>query len=473
MGLTVTEPDLPIAAANPLANGPRVADIPRRGPLRRFINRLEVDQAVFYSLCLRLWQFVAGPISIVMIGTFFSEEVQGYFYTFASLMALQSFFELGLHIVIINVSSHEWSKLQLDETGRIRGDAAALSRLVSLGRLLFRWYAVAAVLFAIGVGIGGGWFLARKDLGLISWQSPWIGLVLLTALMLWQLPYIVLLEGCGQMPVVNRYRVYQAMTGNVVVWTCMAIGFGLWAAVAAAAVQVAWNSALIWQRYRTFFSTFRESDTDARMDWRTELWPMQWRLAISAVLNYFAFQLFTPVIFNYHGPAAAGQMGMTWQLATVVQAVALAWVQTRAPLFGQLVSKRDYRELDRIFFRLTKISLAVVISGCLALGIAVWGAYWTQFRLASRFLEPMPTAMFLLAIAFYHIPNCQALYIRAHKRDPLFPLSVATSIIMGASVWWFGSRYGPTGAAAAYLSVVVGLVFPWQSFIWWQCRKTH
>lgn len=450
-----------------------VAAVSRRGPLRRWINRLEVDQATFYAICLRVWQFLAGPVSILMIGTFFSEDVQGYYYTFASLMALQSFFELGLHIVIINVSSHEWSHLQLDAAGRIGGNAAALSRLVSLGRWLFAWYTGAAILFAIGVGTGGAWFFARKDYAPIPWESPWAALVLMSTIMLWQLPYVVLLEGCGQMPVVNRYRVYQAVTGSVVVWSCMAFGAGLWCAVASAAVQIAWNGILIFVRYRHFFSAFWQPPTGPRLQWRTELWPMQWRLAISGVLSYFAFSLFVPVMFNYHGPTVAGRMGMTWQLATVLQAVALAWVQSRAPLFGQLVSKRDYRELDRVFFRLAAISLAVVIAGGLALGSVIWGLHVTQFRLAHRFLEPLPTALLLLGIVFYHFPNCQALYIRAHKRDPLFPLSVVTSVTMGLSVWWFGSRFGPLAAAAAYLSVVVGIVFPWQTRIWWECRKTH
>jgi hypothetical protein len=446
--------------------------VPRRGPVRRFLNRLEVDQATFYALCLRVWQFVAGPVSIVMIATFFSPDVQGYFYTFAYLMALQSFFELGLHIVIINLCSHEWSHLHLDQEGRIAGDPVALSRLVSLGRWLFNWYMIAAVLFVVGVGIFGSWFLARQDAGVVNWQMPWAALVVLSGVTLWQLPFVVLLEGCGQMPVVNRFRIYQAVTGNIVVWTCMALGGGLWSAVAAAAAQVAWNLMLLFGRYHRFFEVFWRSAVETPIQWRTDVWPMQWRLAVSGILTYFAFA-FVPVMFNYHGAAVAGRMGMTWQIATVLQAVALAWVQTRVPLFGRLVAKLDYRELDRVYFRLTQVSLAVVVVGALALGLAVWGLDQTQTRLANRFLEPLPSALLFLGVALYHIPNCQAFYIRAHKRDPLFPLSVTASVILGVSIWWFGSRYGPLGAATAYVSVVALIVVPWQTFIWWQCRKTH
>ena len=222
-----------------------MSDVSRRGPLRRAINRLEVDQAVFYSLCLRMWQFVVGPVTVFLIGTYFSPDVQGYFYTFGSLMALQSFFELGLHVAIVNIASHEWVGLELDEEGQITGDPAARSRLVSLGRLLFAWYGAAALLFALAVGFGGAWFLGRKDYGPIDWEAPWAALVVLSAGVLWNLPFIVLLEGCGQLAIVNRYRAFQGITGSLAVWTCVVLGLGLWAAVVATGVQVVWSLLLL------------------------------------------------------------------------------------------------------------------------------------------------------------------------------------------------------------------------------------
>ncbi len=449
-------------------NGP-----PPRGYLRRLVNRWEVDQAVFYALCLRLWQFLAGPVSVVLIGTFFSPDLQGYYYTFASLMALQSFFELGFHVVIINNSSHEWAHLALDEAGRIRGDSAALSRIVSLGRLLFVWYGLLALLFALGVGFGGAWFLAQGHSVSIPWLHPWIWLSIVSAGLLWTLPFVALLEGCGQIVVVNRYRVFQAVTCNLAVWTCILLGGGLWTAVAAGAARLAWDLILLLVRYRRFFAAFLRPLAGARFLWRTELWPMQWRLALGGLFGYFAFSLFTPVLFHYHGPAAAGRMGMTWQLVTMLQAAALAWVQTRAPLFGRLVAKRDFRELDRVFFRLTWISLVVVTLGAVAIWLGLWCLHLTKLRFAARLLEPLPSALFLLAIVCYHVPCCQAFYLRAHKREWLLPVSVVSSTLIGATVWWFGSLYGSLGMAWSYLLVVSLLVLPWQTSIWWRCRESH
>ena len=113
-------------------------DTPRehRSWPRRLLNRLEMNQAVFYSLVLRGWQLLGGTVSVLLITTFFTAKVQGYYYTFGGLVALQSFFELGLGLVVAFVASHEWAHLRLNEQSAIVGQPAALARLVSLRRQL-------------------------------------------------------------------------------------------------------------------------------------------------------------------------------------------------------------------------------------------------------------------------------------------------------------------------------------------------
>jgi len=148
--------------------------------MRRWLNRLEMDRAVFYSVSGRAWQFVAGPVTILLIAFYFTPELQGYFYTFASLLALQTFVELGLQVVIINVSSHEWARLSLDDRGHLTGDPRALSRLVSLGRKVAVWYGAASLVFVVGVGVAGVAFFWPRffrhrngcSRGFRSWASP-------------------------------------------------------------------------------------------------------------------------------------------------------------------------------------------------------------------------------------------------------------------------------------------------------------
>src|SRR5687767_14379524 len=86
-----------------------------------------LDSSTAVALANRAWQLLAAPVTILLIAGRLSAEQQGYYYTFGSLVALQSFFELGFGVVVINVASHEWARLALDGEGRINGDADALS----------------------------------------------------------------------------------------------------------------------------------------------------------------------------------------------------------------------------------------------------------------------------------------------------------------------------------------------------------
>jgi len=438
--------------------------------VRKLTGALEIDRATLYALLLRVWQFSGGAVSAVLIASFFPREVQGFYYTFASLMALQAFFELGFNIVVINVSSHEWSRLRLDDAGEIQGDAQALSRLVSIGRLIFGWYGVASLLFVVGVGYGGALFLQQDPSG-VPWRGSWMALVGLTGILLWTLPFNALLEGCNQVANVNRLRLIQAVLANVAIWSTVVIGGGLWAAVIATGMRVVCDLYFLCVRYRHFFKPFRDKPRGAVVHWQSELWPLQWRLAAQAVAGYFAFSIFAPVMFHYHGAVMAGRMGMTWVVISALQMGSMAWVQSRAPRFGVLVSRGEYQELDRLFRRLAWISLITITAGGGFIWLVVAMVYQLQLSFADRILGPLPTFLFVIASVLFHIPHCQDLYIRAHKQDRMLVVNVLGSGGIGLAVWLLGQHYGPLGAAGGYLAIVALVIFPGYQRIYWNCRR--
>jgi O-antigen/teichoic acid export membrane protein len=433
---------------------------------RRFLNRLEVNRAVFYALALRGWQFVGGTVSVLLISLYFTQELQGYYYTLSGLIALQLFFELGMGAVIVAVASHEWAHLKLNERGAASGASEPLSRLASLAHFVAVWYSLVCLLFVVVVGAAGVVFFVRSGASSIPWMSPWLALVVLSGALLWLLPLAALLEGCEQVSVVNRFRLIEAVSANVVVWCAILAGAGLWALAAAAAARLVCQAYLVGVRYRSFFLGLWRTPPGPRLDWRKEVWPMQWRLAIGSIAAYFSFALFTPVIFSYHGDAAAGRIGMTWTLVTVLHSAAIAWVQVRAPQFGVLIARRDYAELDRVYNRVFRVSLVLLAIACGGFLAAILAVDYFHLWLADRLLPPMPTAMFLLAIWLNHIPASQNFYMRAHRREVVLARNVISSLGIGFLVWLLGSRYGADGAAGAYLAVTVLFTLPYQAYLY-------
>ena len=102
---------------------------------------------------------VCGLLVISLVLTFFTAEVQGYYYTFNSLLLGQVLLELGFGIVLVQFISHEWASLGHDELGAITGAQSALDRLGSLVRFSLKWYCALAVIFFVAVGSFGQWFL--------------------------------------------------------------------------------------------------------------------------------------------------------------------------------------------------------------------------------------------------------------------------------------------------------------------------
>lgn len=434
------------------------------------LNRLEVDRAVFFALLSRGWQFVTGPVTLLLIAQYFSPQEQGFYYTFWSVIGLQSLFELSFYTVIVNVASHEWQKLHRDERGAIAGDPQARSRLISLGRLSILWYSVAALLFVVGVGAGGLVFFGAARESVPGWQSPWLVLVALSGVVFATTPLQGILEGCNQVTSVYRLQFWRAMIGSVLTWICVPCGAGLWTPAVATGVRLVCDGYLFAVSYGRFFARFLRRPDGPTMSWRHEVWPLQWRVGLKGVFVYFHSQFINPVIFHYQGAAAAGQMGMTWHILTSLQNAAAAWVKTRVPRLGILVAARDYRELDRIFFRLSWLALVIMaISGSLfwVFDVAL-SAAWPG--LAARLLPPGPTAWLTLVVVLGLIPDFQWTYIHAHKRSPYLLLSIASSLATGLLIWWLGSWYGATGAALAMLTVLVFFSLPVWTWVWWRCR---
>jgi len=430
-----------------------------RDGLLVLVGRLGIDQGVFYALLARGWRAIGGLISILLIAKFLTPETQGYYYTFQSLIALQVFVELGLAVVVISVTSHEWAKLQLNEEGVIIGDPEALSRLVSFGRKLASWYAVAAAVFVLVVASAGAMFLAVKG-SVDGWLAPWLLAVLFQGMLLWTVPFQALFEGCNQVVAIQRFQFFQSILANVVLWMCLAAGVGLWSVAALIGTQAAITMYYLGVLQRSFFLPFWYPPRGPRIDWTIEIWPMQWRLAVQGVVNYFVYSLYTPVVFYYHGAVAAGRFGMTWQVFTMLQVLGLAWVQTRVPRFGMLVAQRDFAALDILWRHTTLLAIGVFALGMVA--FLLFQLILNQFDIefGRRLLGTEMTVLLLPTGLFAMWVQCAASYWRAHKAEPLGFSAAIPGLINGALVWWWGSSYGAPGAIAAYLIMLAIISMP-------------
>ena len=123
---------------------------------------LGIDKAIFYTLITRGWNIFSGLLTIAFITKYLTPELQGYYYTFNSLIALQIFAELGLSYAIIQIASHEKAKLRWNADGTLSGDPEIKGRLQSLLKFTLVWYSLAALILISFLLPAGIYFLTRS-----------------------------------------------------------------------------------------------------------------------------------------------------------------------------------------------------------------------------------------------------------------------------------------------------------------------
>ncbi len=174
-----------------------------------------------------------------------------------------------------------------------------------------------------------------------------------------------------------------------------------------------------------------------------------------AKIQSFISHLFTTSLFVYWGPAAAGQMGMSLTLMNAVSSVAIAWVYTKAAPFGQMIARKQYAALDRIFFRALTQSVILCSIGSFLVWYADVYLHTHGSRFATRLLPPLPMGLLLIVPILNQVVASEALYLRAHKQEKFLINSVLGATCIAISTYFLGRYYAAFGMVAGFLVVSI------------------
>ena len=432
--------------------------------MKKIMTYMGVDRAVAYTLAGKGWSLFSGLLTLLLVVRYLTPDEQGYYYTFASLLAMQLIFELGMSYVVMQFASHEMAKLFWTDKGIIEGDDQAKARLRSLLVLVTKWYGVIAMLIILVILPIGWMFFSINHLhSNVNWHVAWVWLVFGAAINIIFLPILSLIEGCGHVTEIALLRMYQSVIGSLAAWVILIGGGGLLAMPAMSTGLAVTIFIWLWRTKRTFIKnllTYKAVAKDG-INWKTEIWPFQWKLGLSWLSGYFIFQLFTPVLFAYHGAAEAGKMGVSFSIASALMSIAMAWMNTQAPKFGTLISRKDYNKLDQIFALTLTRSLVVMGVIGITLCLVNYLAHIENFKYSNRILEPLPFSLLILATVFNYITYAQSAYLRAHKEEPFLVISLISAGLIAVLTIALGKEYGSLGIMAGYLAVcsLVGLCF--------------
>lgn len=434
---------------------------------------LGIDKAIAFTILGRGWASLAGLVTVVLIAHFLSPAEQGYYYTFGSLIALQIVFELGFSFVILQMASHERAHLTFSPGGLISGDDVAHARLASVLQKAVRWYTTAAVFLAVFLLAAGSYFFsAHQHNGEnVFWRVPWYAAALAASLTFQLDPILSFMEGCGFVPNVARLRFIQAATGSTLAWLALAMHHGLFAPAMIMLGNAGVASIWLYQRRGLLLPLMRYKPGEYQIHWMREVWPFQWRIAVSWLSGYFIFQLFSPVLFAYKGAVAAGQMGMSLSIAGALQSVSISWISTKSAPFGSLIARKEYSALDTLFFRALWQSMAVCAAGAFFICAVAVYLNWANLHFAQRILGPTSLGLLLLGAILNTIIFAEALYLRAHKQEKFLLNSILGAIFTACSTYYLGRQYGALGIVVGNLMIGLFFGLPFGTYVFLKYRR--
>jgi hypothetical protein len=392
-------------------------------------NLRAIHGTAVVAMSSRITSSAGWLLGMAMVVRYLTPEETGFYYAFQSLVALQVFLEMGMATVIIMSANHEVANLVWDKT-RWVGEARHIERLGSIVRLVGKWYGMAGsavVCFILPIGCV---FFSRQNHGAhpVVWFGPWVALGLAAGFSIAFVGLEAITEGLGAVDELAKSRLAQAFFALLAFVIALRLGAGLWASPIMVAVRVLVGTSVIMKKCGGRLLAVVREPKGETLNWWKDLFPFQWRIALSWMAGYAIFQILTPVIFAYSGAVEAGRFGLAVQATTGIGTVAGAWLQVRQAFWAQGAARRDWAFLDRDFLRVALMTTGLAVLGCVIFGgVLVLGRRWGGTTRLPSWGVYLPLAA---AICVNQYVFAMATYLRSFLVEPFLKLS----LLMAATV---------------------------------------
>lgn len=399
-------------------------------------------------------------LSTLIIAHYMAPAEQGFYYTFASFFFLQMLFELGFTFALVNLVAHEHAHVLGNP-----GDGAALRRYAGVLRvgIVVGGLAGAAALMVIPAV---GWLFfsySPTAAGSVDWQMPWllsaVGLCLLIPTQfVW-----ALLEGSDRIALVAWIRLAQEGLAQLGFWLALYLGLGLFAAVVFMGIRVSVAyGAMTWSGCRELLRfAWMHRRENFHLDWRTEVWPFQAKIAVSSLAGYLMSYTLNPILFRIYGPEYAGQWGMTYTLLAAALSFSLLWVSTSVPRLCGLLARQKGEAAWEQFKGAARRGLLVFCGLVVAFLVLVFftATYFPALRL--RLLPMADIGWLIMAMLGTYLIMAMNYFIRAHRREDFMLLLVALGGATVAGGIVLGLQLPAWAVNACYALLLLGLGAPW------------
>lgn len=386
---------------------------------------------LFSTFLNQCWRVFSGPVLLLFIPLFLTPMEQGYWYTFISVAAFSVLADLGFSNIVLQFAAHEFAFLHFEEMGTVTGDSLHLWKLVSFFRFSIKWLTrIIFIVFPLIV-IGGFYFLSTRqsDAENVSWCIPWIIYSTVTAFVFFNSTMLSFFEGCNSVGKIQKIRFKISIVTSLSMLVGLVVHGGLYALPVSAILASLAGFYFTWNNYKLFIRQLWTLSQEHFYNWWPEFSALIWRYAISWGSGFFVFQLFTPLVFYFKGPVEAGKIGISIAMWTAGYNIAISWIIAITPKLNMLIAEKSWYKLDSIFFNSLRRAIATMVAGGITFFIIEYLLY-DYFFFFHRIMSPIGMLILFCSWLLQVGVNAVAIYLRAHKKEPLVVVSVLNAFIV-------------------------------------------
>jgi len=413
---------------------------------------------VMSTLFNQVFRLISGPLTMFLVTYHLNQSQQGYWYLFLGISALTTLADMGFAIIVLQFVAHEFANLKLNSRCILEGEDFHIQKMGSLFKYTIKWISISCLLvFPFIYFVGLGFFF--RDSVIDIYIVPWTFYSLGSLIYFFSIIIMTFLEGMDLIFDIQKIRILISFFNTIVVSLLLILNLQIYSLAFSVLFSGILISFIIFKKYKNlFFQLFSQKKTII-YDWKTEIVPLFIRYSLSTISGYFIFQTFVPIVQYFKGSIETGRIGISLALISAIFTVSNIWIYTIIPKINMLISKKNKKELDSLFYN--RLSFAIITYLGISFILLISFFFLKNIPFISEFIDRFVSLfsfIILLTCYFFQlIINAWATYLRAHKIEPYMTSSIILAIWVVAS----------TTITAKFLPIQYIFVGFLTSYIWW------
>jgi hypothetical protein len=364
----------------------------------------------------RIVGFLRGPLSLILIITYYSESDQGYWYLFINLGVISTVIDFGLASLLTQKISRVYGREEDQNSNQ------SITQVYLIIRQFVKYYLILTTIFVIYTILI---FLHFLD----QYNYQWLVYGGLLVLQFSLTPLYHIYMGLNKVQVVQSALFKGNLIGSITLLCFLWLGYGLWSLGIAILISVVITGILFLRESQPFWrSLIKIAKKDHSSVAREDLKTAQLDYFLSWTAGIFMYNFFIPYISKVYDIILTGKIGLILSLFSFILSLSVVFAYNNIPRFNIMIERNQIKEAYILYKNI------LLKSALLFLGL-LFSAYMSMMVL-NKFIplkDRLPEQSIIIYIAVWIairvFTSASASFFRSFGGEPYRNLNILLLII--------------------------------------------